>query len=177
MAGMKSALFILGTVVIVYFSWLVSIRDKRYHGIARFFAFESMLGMVLLNVPVWFARPFAPLQLLSWLALCASAVIVLAGFVTLKHRGRPTGGFENTTRLIRSGMYRFIRHPLYLSLLLLGLGIWLKAVTPWTSLLCAVNTVALFLTAKIEEGEMIARFGADYVDYMAATRMFIPFIL
>ncbi|MCK7540462.1 MAG: hypothetical protein MZV63_61010 [Marinilabiliales bacterium] len=34
--------------------------------------------------------------------------------------------FEKTTELVTSGIYRYIRHPMYSSLLLLAWGIWLK---------------------------------------------------
>jgi protein-S-isoprenylcysteine O-methyltransferase Ste14 len=38
----------------------------------------------------------------------------------------------------------------------------------------AINLIAVFLTSKIEEKEMIARFGNAYIQYMAETKMFIP---
>jgi protein-S-isoprenylcysteine O-methyltransferase Ste14 len=41
----------------------------------------------------------------------------------------------------------------------------------------AINIVALVITAKIEEKEMIARFGDQYAEYMKETTMFIPFLL
>jgi len=40
-----------------------------------------------------------------------------------------------------------------------------------------VNLVAIWFTARIEENEMIARFGDDYRDYMKETKMFIPFVI
>ena len=40
-----------------------------------------------------------------------------------------------------------------------------------------VNLVALYITARMEEKEMIARFGKEYKEYMKETKMFIPFIL
>ena len=47
-------LIALGTLFLVVFSWKFSIRAKRYHGIARFFAFESLLVMITLNSGPWF---------------------------------------------------------------------------------------------------------------------------
>jgi protein-S-isoprenylcysteine O-methyltransferase Ste14 len=38
----------------------------------------------------------------------------------------------------------------------------------------AINLVAVYLTSRIEEKEMIARFGNDYIQYMGETKMFIP---
>jgi protein-S-isoprenylcysteine O-methyltransferase Ste14 len=42
------------------------------------------------------------------------------------------------------------------------------------ALLALVSLLALYATAKIEEKEMAARFGAQYEDYMKTTKMFIP---
>jgi len=75
------------------------------------------------------------------------------------------------------GIYRFIRHPMYGSLMLLGLGIYLKRVTPLTSALASIVVIALVLTALIEEGEMRACFGEEYGAYARRTKRFIPFLV
>jgi protein-S-isoprenylcysteine O-methyltransferase Ste14 len=166
-----------GTIFIVLFSWFLSIKHKRYHGIARFFAFESVFILLLLNYRVWFHDPFSVVQIISWLFLVLSAYIAVAGYLTLKKEGKPDSNFENTSALVRSGLYRFIRHPLYLSIFLLGTGIMLKHTDKTTAILGTINLVAVYITALIEEKEMLARFGQEYGDYIKESRMFIPFIL
>jgi len=44
-------------------------------------------------------------------------------------------------------------------------------------LLAIINFIALFLTARVEEGEMINKFGDDYRGYMKQTKMFFSFFL
>lgn len=170
-------ILITGTILIILFSWFLSLRYKRYHGIARFFAFESVFILVLLNYRVWFLKPFSPLQLASWLLLILSIYVVTTGYLLLKRKGKPDSNFENTSLLVKSGIYGYIRHPLYLSIFLLGTGIVLK--DPGKAQLClgVINLVAIYITARIEENEMIAKFGDDYRVYMTETRMFIPYIL
>jgi len=168
---------VAGTIFIVLFSWFLSIKHKRYHGIARFFAFESIFILFLLNYKAWFHDPFSPLHILSWILLIFSIYPVTAGFILLKKAGKPKGNFEDTTVLVRSGIYSYIRHPLYLSVLLLGTGIMLKVIEPLQLFLGAVNLIALIFTALIEENEMIARFGDSYREYMKETKMFIPHII
>jgi protein-S-isoprenylcysteine O-methyltransferase Ste14 len=177
MTGTSFWLFLLvGTAGIVVFSWFMSIKDRRYHGIPRFFAFESLLALFLHNVPYWFRNPFSVPQILSWILLAGSLVLVLHGSWLLVRLGRPEGHPENTTRLVETGAYRYIRHPLYGSLFLLGLGIFFKRMTAVTAALAAVDAVAVYLTARMEEREMIARFGEAYVAYRKRTKMFIPFV-
>jgi protein-S-isoprenylcysteine O-methyltransferase Ste14 len=166
-----------GTVFIVLFSWFLSIRYKRYHGIARFFAFESVFVLVLINLKFWFVRPYSFLQILSWILLILSAWVVVEGYLTLTRKGKPDNNFENTSVLVKSGLYRYIRHPLYLSVFLLGTGVMLKQTGTFQLILGAVNLAAIYLTARIEEKEMIARFGDEYRAYMKESKMFIPFLL
>jgi protein-S-isoprenylcysteine O-methyltransferase Ste14 len=168
--------FLAGTAGLAVFSWRFSIRAGRYHGVARFFAFESLLALFLLNRPYWFVQPWAPLHLLSWLFLFVSLGLAGFGSRQLFGRGRPKGQLENTTRLVTTGLFRFIRHPLYASLFYLGLGIWLKRIGLETSLLMLLDACAVVATALIEEGEMKARFGADYAAYMKTSKRFVPYL-
>jgi protein-S-isoprenylcysteine O-methyltransferase Ste14 len=174
---MNITALITGTILIILFSWSFSIKHKRYHGIPRFFAFESIFLLVLLNIKVWFHDPFSLHQIISWILLILSAYVGLAGFLLLKRRGKSTGNFENTTILIKSGVYSLIRHPLYFSLFLLGTGVMMKDPDLPALILGVINLIAVYLTAMTEEKEMVEKFGEPYREYMKETKMFIPFIL
>ena len=168
---------ITGTIIIVVFSWFFSIKYKRYHGIARFFAFESIFILVLLNYKIWFVNPFSFNQIISWLLLISSIYPGIAGYFLLKRKGKSENSFENTTVLVKTGLYKYIRHPLYFSLLLLGTGIMFKDPGLIQVFIGVVNIAANSLTALIEEKEMISKFGNEYKSYMMETKMFIPFFI
>lgn len=174
---MNLIIFISGTVVILLFSWFLSVKYKRYHGITRFFAFESVFVLILLNYKVWFQNALSPLQIISWILLIISLWAVITGYLLLKRKGNPSINFENTSQLVKSGIYGYIRHPLYFSVFLLGTGIVLKNPGTIQVILGIVNLFAVYFTALIEEGEMIEKFGEEYRLYMKETKMFIPYIL
>ena len=169
------AIFIVVSVGIVYYSWS-SLRDVRSHGFYRFFAFEAILGLILVNAQMWFHEPFSPLHVVSWLLLVASLFLAIHGFYLLRAIGRPTYGFEATTKLVRQGAYRYIRHPLYGSLLWLAWGIFLKEVSLLSTILVLIATASLISTARVEEGENLRKFGEEYEVYKRETRMFIPYV-
>ena len=185
----RSIIFLLITAGLMAISWR-SQRASHSHGFARFFAWEALAGIVLLNVPVWFANPFSPRQIISWLLLFGSIPVAIHGFWLLKQSGKPQRSsrqagsgieavnfaFENTSTLVTTGAYRYIRHPLYASLLILGGGAWLKEISLPSTLLFAVEVVCLYVTARLEENENQARFGQEYTAYMQKTRMFIPYL-
>jgi len=177
MPPLKIILIAAGSAALLYFSWRTSIKKKRYHGIPRFFSFESIFLLITFNLPWWFANPFSSIHLLSWLFLFSSIPVAVTGFYHLHRYGKPTEEIENTTRLVTSGIFRYIRHPLYLSLFLLGTGAMLKYTDIFRLTLAIINLLALLITAKIEEEEMIRKFGVAYEAYMRKTKMFIPFLL
>ena len=86
-------------------------------------------------------------------------------------------GMEKTTQLITIGAFRYIRHPLYSSLLFLAWGVFFKVPALWGLLLAAAATIFLVATARIEEQENIRYFGPGYQEYMRRTKMFVPFVL
>ena len=116
------------------------------------------------------------LKTLSWFLLAGSLVLVAWGFFLLKTRGQPEGDFEDTTKLITTGVYQYIRHPLYGSLIFFALGTFFKDPS-WVGVFLVLTTiVSAILTARIEEEHNLERFGEEYQDYMEKTKRFIPFI-
>ena len=184
----REILFALASIVLIAVSWR-SLWARRSHGFFRFFAWEALAALILLNVPAWYRHPFSILQIISWLLLGGSIFMAVHGFWLLKQVGKPQKSpkngppefaanyaFENTSTLVTIGAYRYIRHPLYSSLLLLGMGTYFKDVSIFATILLVVEIIFLYFTARIEEKENLIRFGESYAAYMKHTRMFIPFI-
>jgi len=173
----------LGTVLIVWVSRRSLIQPSS-HGFPRFFAFEAILVLVVINAPLWLVHPLAMNQIVSWLLLAASLVTLVAGIVLLRRHGdsKPSGGnaalygWENTTRLITDGIYRYIRHPMYASLLFLAWGAAFKSLGIVTVSLALTASVAIFLTSTAEERENLASFGDAYRTYIQQTKRFVPFL-
>jgi protein-S-isoprenylcysteine O-methyltransferase Ste14 len=171
----EAILFVAGSLFIIWIS-VPSLRQSGSHGFYRFFAWEAILGMFLMNVRGWFVHPFAWYQVISWTLLIASLIPVITGVYLLRHAGKPTDALEATTQLVQSGIYRFIRHPLYVSLLLLNWGIFFKSPGLLDCCLAAIATAFLYATARADEAECLVKFGEEYAGYMKKTRMFIPFV-
>lgn len=163
----------IGFIPLTRISWL----EDRRRGVFRFLAWEAILVLVLLNSADWFNDPFSPFQILSWLMLFGSLFLAVEGFRLLRSFGKTTGGIDGTTTLVAVGVYHYIRHPLYASLLLVGLGAFLKRPSVIGGFISLALVVFLTLTARIEETENKHKFGEDYGDYMRRTKMFIPFLL
>ena len=183
MVKLQIVVFVLASAGLIYVS-RASLHQPRAHGFWRFWAWEAIAALVVLNAPVWFRDPLAWYQFVSWLLLFLSLVPLALGLRQLRRarraeQERPEAdllGFEKTAELVTTGVYRYIRHPMYSSLLLLVWGVFWKAPSWLGAALAAVATACLIATARTEERENIRFFGPAYSAYMRQTRMFIPFL-
>jgi protein-S-isoprenylcysteine O-methyltransferase Ste14 len=178
-------IFAFLSIIIIAFSWHVLFNVKA-HGFYRFFAWEGIAWLAANNFRYWFCNAFSVYQIISWVLLLYATFLVVAGVILIKVKGKADAGrkdntlyaFERTTELIESGLYKYIRHPLYGSLLFLAWGIYFKNVASLLLLIIAVlTTILLFATALIEEKENIRFFGTKYSAYIKRSKMFIPYIL
>ena len=157
--------------------------NPRCHGFYRFFAIEALLALACINL----AKPpqlFGVLGIASGVFASGSAILVLSALAHLRrarHSARTACpenfAFENTSELITDGLYQYIRHPMYSSLLLLGIGLSLQKPDLWSGLLLALVILFCWLTARTEEVENFAFFGAEYRAYQKRSHMLIPYVL
>lgn len=179
----KIVLFVLGTIGILWVS-RSSLRNVQFHGFYRFFAWETILILFLMNMNYWFVDPFGLSQIISWVLLILSLVLIFQGVKLLLGKGKLDQkrndpglvGIEKTTELVTTGIYYYIRHPFYSSLLFLGWGILFKNISGIGILLAVITTILLIIAAGKEEIENIQYFGEKYREYMKRTKMFVPFI-
>lgn len=79
--------------------------------------------------------------------------------------------------LKQNGLYKWVRHPSYLGLLLIfcGLGLGLFNFLSFIIVVVPV-TMALLYRIGIEEGALKEAFGSTYKEYMKRTKRLIPFV-
>jgi protein-S-isoprenylcysteine O-methyltransferase Ste14 len=131
------------------------------------------------GVPASWDRPFSPT--LAWLALAP-----LFGALWLFRRShRDLGRNWSVTlklreqhELVKHGVYRLIRHPMYLSFFLLGIAQFLLIPNWLAGTAGLVGAGLLFgFRAFREEQMMIDIFGEQYRLYMRETKRIIPWVI
>jgi protein-S-isoprenylcysteine O-methyltransferase Ste14 len=176
-------IFILLTIPIAAISWR-SLTSLKNHGLYRFISWECILWLVISNIGYWFKDAFSINQIISWILLFTAFYPLITGVYIMnkagkvdKNRDSSLYRFEKTSEVIETGIFKYIRHPLYCSLLLLTWGVFFKHIDYVLLIISVVSTIALFLTARMEEKENIRYFGNHYQEYMKRTRMLIPFVI
>lgn len=112
-----------------------------------------------------------------------AGAIVLAYGLYLFHRSHADLGtnwsvtleVREKHTLVTEGIYRSIRHPMYLSLLLYGIGQTL-AVPNWIAGPSYLFAIAVLFALRFgaEERMMLEEFGSRYEEYMARTKRLVP---
>ena len=177
-------------IIFIILSVLVTVISRRTlfqpksHGFYRFFSWECMAWLVASNYKFWFIDPFSIQQIFSWVLLFYASYLVIAGMLLIKMKGKPNPerdeknlfGFEKTTELITTGVFKLIRHPLYSSLIFLTWAVYLKHTTVSLFVIALISTNFLYFTSRFDEKECLRYFGDSYRKYMNHTKMFIPYI-
>ena len=78
----------------------------------------------------------------------------------------------------KEGIYKIVRHPMYLGTLLMFIPLWYMAdKNIWTTVIFGIFVFS-FIVDRIdrEEQNMLFHYGEEYYKYMQKTKMLIPFI-
>lgn len=145
---------------------------------ARWGVFAQCAGYsILWQGHFWLARPSTALLIASLLCLVIGDGISWWGAFALGRNFRVDAAVGEAGTLVQSGPYRFIRHPIYLSMLfvLVGTGI---LICPWY-LLCLSVFVFLAGTAfriGVEDRLLASQYGGAFIDYKNLVPALIPFL-
>ncbi len=115
--------------------------------------------------------------------LCGITLLIIGGIILIYSRlllgkfGSSKIIIEENHFLILKGMYKYIRHPIYLGMILVFFGYALSFRTLITPFAFFFSFFILFKNRMDSEENMLKdRFGKDYELYMKKTKRIIPFI-
>ncbi len=91
---------------------------------------------------------------------------IISGFHLTKSR--------KNKKISKTGPYKLIRHPIYLSIYILSIGMGLIFFSPIWFVVLLLFIPFWIIECKKEEAEMIELYKNDYLEYRMQTKMFIP---
>ena len=138
-------------------------------------------GMVAGFIPLAWLRsgPHIEMGVVSYLALApwaAGGLTLLWCFWDFAQKGRGTPApIDPPKELVVSGLYRYVRNPMYVGIFLIVIGhfLWFGY---WNLLAYALFLLILFhlFVTLYEEPNLRNRFGPAYAEYLGAVPRWIP---
>ncbi len=101
-------------------------------------------------------------------------LLVVSGYLARKGLSIVFGEEREKPGVIRKSVFNVVRHPIYLSEILLYLGLLMLSISLTAAFVWILSIVFLHLISRYEERLLLERFGEDYEQYMREVPMWIP---
>ena len=101
-------------------------------------------------------------------------LLILAGYLAQVSMRIVFGETRETPHVIRRSVFGAVRHPMYLSEVLLYLGLLLVSLSMAAGVVVLIAVAFLHYISRHEERQLVARFGDAYRQYMREVPMWIP---
>ena len=184
--------FVIGFVIYVATRGRFASRTKdiesmeRRIGLQEMVLLPAMLITSLLFPVIYLFTPlfsFANYELPDWIHWCGLPIMVAGLWLFWRSHADLGLNWSATLELrkghaiIKHGVYRRIRHPMYAAIWLFSIA-QASLLNNWLAGWAVVCTFALMyvLRTPIEEQMMRDKFGKDYEDYMAETGRILPLV-
>jgi protein-S-isoprenylcysteine O-methyltransferase Ste14 len=180
-------LLILACWVLLVLYWNISARSskpaaERQSWASRFARLPVWLGYILLVV-AW-VHPFGMVLIphtviTEYLGVTICAVGLFAAIWSRKTLGADWSRdveLKHGHKLVQRGPYRFARHPIYTSHLLMGLGTAIASGLLVAFLGFLFFFIGFWIKLKQEESLLITHFPDDYPAYKSRVKALIPFV-
>ncbi len=148
--------------------------DVSIHPPTVFFS-GLIIGFILRAfIGGWLPLPRIFAEAVGGLTMLVSLSVVIASITAFAESGETLRPATPSHQLFTDGIYQRSRNPIYLAMVLFGIGFGIATLNIWivgTSLLTGV--VLNFLVIPQEELYLTRRFGADYEDYCHKVRRWL----
>jgi len=114
-------------------------------------------------------------KIISMLVFATGMLILVMALLGLKSNLTPFPSPKSNATLIQSGLYKYIRHPIYTGIIFAALGLGFYNESLWKILIALALWLLFYFKSGYEEKQLSAAF-PQYLAYRKKTGRFIPFI-
>jgi protein-S-isoprenylcysteine O-methyltransferase Ste14 len=122
------------------------------------------LGFAFAAFYVWRARP-------SWTSVAAGTAVALVGIAV---RALASGQVKKNRELTTTGPYAYVRNPLYLGSIVIGVGFAIAARDIWVAVVLFVFFLLVYMPVIRAEQNFLSGYFPEYADYMRRVPSLLP---
>jgi len=101
-------------------------------------------------------------------------ILIISGIFAKFGLGIIFGEVRKKPEIIEKGVFKIVRHPIYLGSILLYLGLTILTCSIVSAILWIIIIIFYYYISKYEEKLLLKEFGTDYKYYMEKVPMLIP---
>ncbi len=138
--------------------------------IVGIYAFKSDWYTYLL--PFWYLD-HSVLVKTGWGLLLLSLVVAWIAQTQMANSWRIGIDKKNKTKLVTNGMFSISRNPIFLSIMVANIGLFLVIPNAFTLMVITLSTISMNTQIRLEEEFLAEEFGTDYETYLSTVRRWI----
>jgi protein-S-isoprenylcysteine O-methyltransferase Ste14 len=154
----------------------VNVRTKGYIFVILQFTIAGLIIISALLEPIYLNHTGNyTIRIIGGLLLISGLLIIVVTLINFRQLITPNPVPRDSAQLRTTGIYGYIRHPMYLSVLTALIGFTLYYNSYYTLILCFAGVIFITIKIRFEEKYLNEKFD-DYKSYSLRTKKLIPFI-
>lgn len=127
----------------------------------------TSVGQIIYTIFTYAQPVSSDLRNIGWIMLWISAVFGILPIIIFRKKGGVVRGmsYMHTTKLVEDGVYEIVRHPQYLSGIIMSIGFSLISPKTINFLFSIANIIQYILTAYEADKNNSRKFGSAYLRY------------
>jgi len=149
--------------------------EHRWGDAGQLIFFVIFLGVWIADSFVFHYSTFLQSEVPDFIRLAVAGPVLIAGWILARQGLKAVFGTpREKPELIKSGVFRIVRHPVYAGALLFYLGAIIITLSIVSAALWPLIIAFYVYLCKYEERLLTEEFGNDYLEYKRKTGMLFP---
>jgi protein-S-isoprenylcysteine O-methyltransferase Ste14 len=171
-----SFLLIITTLYLMLFEDWPKARAAAITNVIVIVPYLIVFGLYYLRDAIGSYNGSAVSRIVGAALLFAGIMVYVSSHVSLRRNWSVMASIKERHTLVRTGLYRFVRHPMYASMLLIVPGSGML-ISDYLMILCTPVVGLIYYFRARQEEALLAGNLPGYEAYVRKTKMFIPWIL
>lgn len=148
--------------------------DTKYQEPPRGMLFRMLAAVIGPGVFILAGRAPLPFYVVGVIIMTSGLWLGLRAQSVLGRNWVPGVGIQKGHKLVDSGPYRYVRHPIYTGIGVIGLGATVSTLNPFVAASFFFLWLSLAIRTPFEEMMMAKKFKTKWTQYEARTGYFLP---